>query len=299
MPPPRWDPSRPRPAKWGVDSQKRSDLLVTWDGAEMTFFEYVEARIGRRPEFWGRYIGSGAGTRKTNRLDGSEVEFLHRRSCKVALVYNGLRMRPGTHSRSEHLDGFSNGLWTARNAVRSAEALDPPPPSGVRIYVDIENWYVDHHWFRGWYEGMSRTRFAGAGGLYGRAGHAARDRRQLRGGAVDTTSEEFRSGYPSSHWSRAATRAGRRMDRRQDDLEAGTAAYRRLSRYVWSNDPRHFGDPLTIDQLFPPRFVPADVPGGARSVVWQYCLQCYIDSTGGGGPIDINYALDAAFSEMW
>lgn len=312
--PPRWDESlRARtPRRWGVDSQKRANLPVTWNSQPMTFFDYVVERIGRAPDFWGRFIGSGAGAHADNRFDGNEVQFLHDRDCRVGLIYNGHRMLPAQRvpygpNRRRHLHGSDNGRWTAKNAISHANRLNPPAPTGTRIYADIEDWNVDWDWIHGWQEIMRGSRFAGEGGLYGRTGHTSTNQAfhrrvgnpQFNAPNALNPSQWTRQIRPS-HWSRAAEYAGLADDTAQAASIAAFnfAAFQKFSRYAWSNDPRRQGDPQTVDELFPRSFSATDVPGGTESTVWQYRMQCYIDR-GGGGPIDLNYAQEAAFSEMW
>lgn len=298
---------RMRRTKWGVDSSVRADLPITWDGQPMTNYDYVHARIGRYPDFWGRYIGS-AGTQ----IHPDEIQYLRRKRCRIALIYNGFRARPqdrvhyGAH-QMRFYRGRANGEWTARKAIEIANNLNPRPPDGIRIYADIEDWTVDQHWIRGWQETMRASRFAGAGGLYGRSGHVASNREFLRRIGTPQFSNPQQlapdqwTRHRQSNWSRAASRAGADYDQAQDRAIAGfdLTTFQSYTRYVWSNDPRVYGDPQTVDELFPSTFSPTDVPGGTESVVWQYRLQCYYGGAGSGGPLDLDYAQQAAFDEMW
>lgn len=310
MPPPRWDETmanRLRRTKWGVDSSVRADDQIVWDGQPMSNYDYVFARIGRYPDFWGRYIGS-AGTQ----VQSDEIRYLHRKRCKIAFIYNGFRARPQDRVRYRPHEmriyrGRANGEWTARKAIEIANGLNPGQPDGIRIYADIEDWTVDEHWIRGWQETMRASRFAGAGGLYGRSGHVATNRAFLRRIGTPEFSDRRRTDpvqwtrHRQSRWSRAADRAGADYDREQDQAitDFNRPLYHSYSRFVWSNDPRRHGDPQTLEELFPPTFGATDVPGGTESVVWQYRLQCYYGGAGSGGPLDLDYAQQAAFDEMW
>jgi hypothetical protein len=71
-----------RQVVWGVDSAAPADSSAV-DGTSR--FASVVQRAGVAPAFWGRYIGA------TFALTPSEVTFLHSKSAKILVIYNGAR----------------------------------------------------------------------------------------------------------------------------------------------------------------------------------------------------------------
>jgi Domain of unknown function (DUF1906) len=119
---------------WGVDSANQASIAH----GGIFFWDAVVRMAGMPPAFWGRYIGG------LYALDLNEVNFLHSRGCKIAVVYNG-----ATNSQASVGGGTNEGTVDAGNAVRAATALGIP--SGVCIYADIEmSWQVSPSWLQGW-----------------------------------------------------------------------------------------------------------------------------------------------------
>lgn len=136
---------------WGVDSANSANSST----GGQTLFDNITQLAGRAPEFWGRYIGSSFS------LTATEAEFLHGKSCKILVIYNGAHNSP-----SSVQGGFTEGANDANRAITAAKAVGVP--AKVWIYADIEaGWNPTAEWFQGWSDTMSSSQYGGAGGIYG------------------------------------------------------------------------------------------------------------------------------------
>lgn len=84
------------------------------------------------PQFWGRgFLGENA-------ITIEEIDFLHGKGCKIALIVNDLtEKRVSTH----------NGTADALRAVEAAKALGVPENKGIALFAEIkDDWSVNHNW---------------------------------------------------------------------------------------------------------------------------------------------------------
>jgi hypothetical protein len=235
-------------------------------------------------------------------LTRDEVNYLHQRNCKIALVYNGI------DPRYDNLTTHGAGRRKAEEACRLARSLDAP--GTVRIYADLEGWAVDPLWIRGWCDGLQHSEYVGFGGIYGRvvgereAAYIARRRpnfaywsrsiEEATGTTPEALDELMRR---ASHT--GPPRAGHRADTsRWRVVEQAIAAAPRHDRslYVWANTPRRG---CNIGQA---GFDPNQAPGqGVRTVIWQYGMACWrIDPADQNTAlIDMDMANDEGLQGMW
>ena len=306
--------SRPNGYVWGVDSDRRSDRPLP-GGARTPYFDYVRNQAGEPPQFWGRYIG----TRGTQ-IRPAEVQFLHQRTCKILLVFNGLRnatrVHFADHSQAGDRRARAYGEAAARRAINSANgfgAHGTPVPDGVRIYADLEDWRVHREWLQGWFEVMHNSRFAGAGGLYGRP-HRQMEHPGLEAFGLSRLGSRVRAEHRARNFDlnrlalvqnvedhigpELAPGSGRHRNAELEALMLGDRATAgRHSRFLWANEPRRGGEPASPDEMFPPTFSPARARG-VQSMIWQYRMNCFVPRNDRYG-VDLDYAAQAAFSEMW
>jgi hypothetical protein len=272
--PANWDVSMS--VYWGVNSWNRADQMPPihvparlWGPAgppnPPTLFEFVKRRLGRAPEFWGRYLNQ-----YSYGLTETEMRFLLGQKCRVALIYNEQRL-PLTGPQA-----YRGGREASPRACRLARLLYVP--RGVWIYADLENWSVDPDWFRGWCEFMYTQPYGGMGGAYGDAFHS---------------------------WSWGASAAAATDDQQGSSLfrELAAGRIRPVSKastsYAWSTRP-HLGqgsDPPPGD------IVPASFRGRGpvsfliETVLWQYRTNVPL---GTGLPlVDLDLATGAGYNSMW
>ncbi len=146
---------------WGVDSLELTNFLVpNGSGGYMDFYDWVKQKAGDvPPAFWGRYFG-GPGN-----LTASEIQYIHGKGCKVALIYNATDL-------ADHMEGgVLEGIQDALAAIALADNLHPPKT--VALFANIEAaFHPTAAWMRGWATAMNRDqRFAGSGGFYGHTGN--------------------------------------------------------------------------------------------------------------------------------
>lgn len=325
---------------WGVDSYGPADRTVTVPAAvrlateaahtEVTVFELVRRRMGRAPEFWGRYLNRRLPEDRTthapesppnsHRVTPREVDFLHAHACRVLLVYNG------SAGRTARLAGGEvAGHDAAAAACRLCDQLEVP--AHVVIYADVENWPGNAGWFRGWFDTM---RAAGRRcGVYGRpvqvvenpadgSRHYGTELPRIASAWIRR--EATRRIAMAERWSGATPRRVVARDFWGDELRAaladavvdgiverGVDPFRGPGGdpfYVWSNEPRRVLSARSDVDLdgddIPGEFVPAE-PSHApstRTVVWQY-LENAVHTGGAHGHVDMNLATPAGFAAMW
>jgi hypothetical protein len=285
---------------FGVDSYSAIDSPVVvprafWRAGESghvrePLYDYVVRRAGREPCFWGRYVnGSGQGSDLTLR----EVNWLAswHPQCRIVLIYNGVGPS-GERTRR------ASGESAAREAIRIAtDELDAP--DGARIYIDLEGWLATPEYLDGWFTTMYGSRFAGAGGVYGRG--------------VEMIARE--AGYRlfglrrSSGW---AARMPRAEDvgaqQRFDDLIGSLTGQRPrakpFSPFVWTNTPRVWdrsGDTPGNAVIIPPAWGGRGPVGVmlTDTVLWQYRFEAFWSASAHRGSVDLDLALEAAYRDMW
>lgn len=287
---------------WGVDSFNPADHMVRVPAAHRraeeaaglreTLFDYVTRRAGREPAFWGRYLNNGL----PSGLRPGEADFIFARSegrCRVALVYNGVRGEPAGAAA-----GRAGGEAASREAVTLAIAQGVP--TYARIYLDLEGWRVAPEFLEGWWDGMSASPYAGAGGIYGRG---AEVRPLPRSHMPDLSRRPHSSGWAARVPAAEDRAAARAFPGLIADLAAGRSP-RPQSRYIWSNIPRRIdqhGDTPAGTQIIPDSFG-AVGPAGAilsRTVLWQYRFGAFWAEGSSRGLVDLDLALDVAYAEMW
>ena len=113
---------------YGVDSVAPANARLT-NG--YTLFDWV-MRMSCYPSFWGRtLLGDMA-------ITNDEIEFLHRKKCKVGFI---------VHNLSEAEISSDDGIEKAITAVRVAQALRIPQNKGITIFAYINpEWSVNHDW---------------------------------------------------------------------------------------------------------------------------------------------------------
>src|SRR5437588_7860921 len=136
---------------WGVVSTRPANASLSTIAGQPTLFDFVVQQAGT-PQFWGRYIASKA---QGDLLTADEAAFLLNSNCSILLVHYGIN--PG--------GDYQAGVQDATNAITAAQNLSIP--TGVSIYGDIENRVATNvDWFFGWWETMSASVYANAGGFY-------------------------------------------------------------------------------------------------------------------------------------
>ncbi|NNG03052.1 MAG: hypothetical protein HKM95_03005 [Inquilinus sp.] len=302
---------------WGVDTAAPANGPLRYDGASIKRHDYVIRRLGRAPDFWCRYIGGG-----NSELQPDEVPFLRDRNCKILIVFNGRRDARAVDADSnrprDRQRAFQFGRDAAQRAIDRADnrtgALGVRVPDGVRIYADLEDWRVHPEWIRGWFDRMRTARFAGAGGIYGRP-YRIMERPDLDRLGLDPLGTRVRREDLRRRWrddgppfaQRVEDRFGGSLarasaDYQQQELDAlmrgDLPAADRVSRFVWANEPRRYGDPEPGEDVFPPTFSPGPADAGCQVVVWQYRANCF-RRPGTRHGLDLDYAQPAAFRQMW
>jgi hypothetical protein len=277
---------------WGVDTagvvtdpiRTPPQFVTAGEPVLQNRFEWIARRVGRWPEFWGRYLTGAVGVRAA--LTIHEVIYLHQHKCKILPIWNPRRQLVGGNARL-------HGRNSARAAIERAGVLDIP--RNTTIYADLERWYVDAAWFEGWFEETYASEY-GIGGIYGNVGIP-----QRRGPDL-AHSEGFRD---------SLVQAGRATDDAHFDqtLEAAVrgAPLPHCLVFVWSNRPylnridRHnVGSELAPSDVIPSQFRPMTVPAGYPSltVLWQYAANVRFQA-GGINYFDLNLSTDPGFNRMW
>jgi hypothetical protein len=104
---------------FGVDTKQNANKKLS-NG--LTLYNWIEKRSTQPLRFWGRYIGGEFSLTK------NEAEFLHKESCKIALIYNG-----DTSDSFRDEDGVSDG----QKAIEAVKLLNIP--EGIAIFADLTN----------------------------------------------------------------------------------------------------------------------------------------------------------------
>ncbi len=287
---------------WGVDSFSPASHMVGVPAAHLrageraglreTLFDYVTRRAGRAPDFWGRYLNNGL----RSALQPGEAAFIFAQGegrCRIALVYNGIRGEPAGAAA-----GRAGGEAAAREAV--ALAIAQGVPTYVRIYLDLEGWRVEPEFLEGWWDGMSASSYAGAGGIYGRGAEVVP---RPRSHMPDLSRRPHSSGWAARVPAAEDRAAARAFPGLISDIAAGRST-RPQSRYIWSNIPRRFDqnrDTPAGTQIIPDSFG-AVGPVGAmlnRTVLWQYRFGAFWAEGTTRGMVDLDLALEAGYAEMW
>lgn len=113
---------------YGVDSTVPSSTRLT-NG--YTFYDWV-MRQNRFPAFWGRAL-SGDDT-----ISREEVDFLHSKRCKIALIVRDL-----TEAGVSATDGSQDAL----KAIEAAKELGVPQYENIALFAEIRpEWSVNHNW---------------------------------------------------------------------------------------------------------------------------------------------------------
>lgn len=327
---------------WGVDSYGPADRELRlpaelWEQGEgeqtrVTLFEFVRRRMGRPPQFWGRYInrslpedrqGVPRSPENSHSLTPREVVFLHANNCRVLLIYNG---STGRSAAAHRLTGGRRGGHDAAAHVHAlCEQLGAPRHAAV--YADLEDWPGDVAWLRAWYETLHTARRRA--GVYGRpirvVENPAHGSRQY-----GTPLDHIRSAYTRrvarerieerTRWDGTTPRSvtvrdfwGEELSEAMTDVlvdtvvEEGRDPFRGPAAdpfLVWSNEPRRVLNEARDASLsgadIPDEFVAAEPPGasGVRTAVWQY-LENALFRGGSRGTVDMNMATRTGFASMW
>ena len=124
---------------FGVTSAVSAEKQLT-NGYKL--YDWV-VRMNSFPAFWGRNIsGEGALTKE-------EVEFLHKKKCKIPLVFNDL---------TETDVSTNNGTMDALRGVEAAKALGVPQNKGIAIFVEFgSDWSLHHNWMMSYAQAIERN----------------------------------------------------------------------------------------------------------------------------------------------
>ena len=146
---------------WGVDSLLPANMPIATLPGKPVLYDYLVAKTGREPTFWGRYI-VGAPNQV---LTQTEASFLLAKGCRILPIYN--------QATPAGIQGdVAAGRNDATKAITAASGSSSNPdqitiPDGVVVYADIEPlWKPSKAWILGWWDGMWRSRLGKAGGLY-------------------------------------------------------------------------------------------------------------------------------------
>jgi hypothetical protein len=113
---------------YGADSTSRADTRLT-NGYDL--YTWV-MRMSGVPSFWGRSISG------ENQTTAEEIEFLHGKGCKLALIFDDI---------TEAAVSKTDGTGDAMRAIEAARSLGVPPDQGVAIFAHVrEDWSVNHNW---------------------------------------------------------------------------------------------------------------------------------------------------------
>lgn len=114
---------------FGADSGFAADTRL---GNGYTLHDWVMRR-NCFPAFWGRSLTGDTP------ISAEEIEFLHGKNCKIALVLRDL---------TEEGVSTNDGTADALRAVEAAKALHVP--EGVALFAEIrDDWSVNHNWMIG------------------------------------------------------------------------------------------------------------------------------------------------------
>lgn len=114
----------------GADSIVRADTVLQ---NNLSLYEWV-MRNKQQPDFFGRYING------KNRLTTAEIDYLHDRVCRIALMYS-----PTTECITE-----MQGMVDASSAVKAAEDLFIPTGNTLFAVLDEESVKPTAEYMRGY-----------------------------------------------------------------------------------------------------------------------------------------------------
>ncbi len=130
--------STPPTIHWGVDSLRRASegppQGSNFIGGYTTLYDAVVSQngAGKKPEFWGRYIGPIGLTQLTQ----VEADFLHARNVKILLIYNNTYTRDA--QGNYHVSTYADGVYHANAAIDYITTRNlqlPPRVSGKRVWI--------------------------------------------------------------------------------------------------------------------------------------------------------------------
>ena len=247
---------------WGVDSANPATFRVAYAKGHPTLFDYVTETCGRMPDFWGRYIG---GSYKLTEEEVGYISHASKGKCRILVIYNGAH-----NAKTSTQGGKAEGLHDAQKAVAAATKLGVPP--GTMIFCDIEpGWKCTADWFRGWWEGMYASLYAGAGGMYENP--------------LPWNAPNF-----SSPYLKALTA----------DAASPVQSFLGSRRYLYSQQPQKGFVPPKSDKFASLAFAPAEPAGLAgETVLWQYAINCLKLGDSKIGLIDMNLADQRGYDLMW
>lgn len=126
---------------FGVTSDASAETRLT-NGYQL--YDWV-MRMDRCPAFWGRGISGG------NAATREEIEYLHAKKCRVALIFNDL---------SEADVTVMDGSQDAKRAVEAAKSLGAPVDEGIALFVEFgSDWSMHHNWMMGYAQTVAGSGF--------------------------------------------------------------------------------------------------------------------------------------------
>ena len=117
---------------FGVDSRLESNTVLT-NGFQV--YDWV-VRKNRYPQFWGRQICGDY------RISREEIDFLHGKNCKIAMLYSGV---------TEHSACTQYGAEDGVKAIHAAQDMGAPEAQGLAIFAQLRpDWQVWENWIYGY-----------------------------------------------------------------------------------------------------------------------------------------------------
>jgi len=180
-------------------------------------------------------------------------------------------------------------------------------PGGVMIWGDVEGaWTPTAEWFRGWWDGMSKSGYAGWGGIYCRPNakqfYEPYTKAVLQSLGMDPKASAAKPTVANGALATRGTSillnpfATKPADRVITVIPPDSADKLRL---LWGTQPQksHWSNPATDIFEFKPHEPPA-LPG--RVALWQYHCD-FLKAHAGDhyGLVDLDLADDRAYARMW
>ncbi len=297
---------------WGVDSLTPANLGPLTDPTTTVKYDTLYDAVvssggaGKKPEFWGRYIGP-----KSGNLFQPEVDFLHRpdHNCRVLLIYRDTySYRDPSTGNITSVSTYADGAFHAMQAINYITATPHPSfrnlnypgltvPGGKRvwIYLDTEIGPVPvlpKEFFQGWSDTMAGSIYGGAGGVYGNTSVAqAAVFSQQYCNAYSQDPLMRKGGAPALLWT----------NQRLQCQAAGCVApsgFPGSGTQYWAQNPPGF-DQAVIPPCSPP------IP---PVVIYQYATELTIAHSPTPVPspygtydftVDLDLANGAGFASMW
>jgi hypothetical protein len=267
---------------WPITGAVALKVSPTTKPENLRVYQYVVKRLGRVPEFWGRYIGN-----KKDEVSRHEVDYLFKQSkgkCRLLMIYNG--------ADEKSVGGDENaGALDARKAIQAATKVGVPP--GVMIWCDIEGkWPPSEKWFLGWWKTMWASDYAGMGGIYCRA-----NSQKFYGPYVNALLQTSKGPQQTNY---TLNPFAKRLSDRKVFMVPWDPIRTRL---LWASQPQmtRWSHPKTD----PLRFTPAGPPTLPGHVaLWQYNRDLFHDYERSGkvsknGLVDLDLADERAYELMW